>query len=316
MDTKIIDLHCDTIDRCAEMGLGLNSGELHFNIEKRPQGLRICQAMAIFVHSKLKGEQAQAHFLKAYEVYRQRKKAHKHQLATLRDLRQISARLDEKPLALFLTVEGGSVLGGDIGWVEKLCQMNVKMITITWNGENELCGGIGSAKGFTPFGRQAVAKMEELGMAVDVSHMNDESFWQLCEFARQPFCASHSNSRAICSHPRNLTDDQFREIARRGGVVGLNYFKKFIAEGGQTTTMDDLLRHLHHFLALGGEDTLALGSDFDGADMPAYLSGIEKLPALIDALERSGIGKTVVEKILFGNAARYLANLSGKEESQ
>ena len=308
MDIKLIDLHCDTILRCTDEGLDLTTPQLHWSIGKRPQNLRIGQAMAIFVHSDLKGAQAQQYFLKAHEVYKRQAEAHR--FTTLTDLRQIPAQLNEKPLALFLTVEGGSVLGGDILWVDKLHEMGVKMLTLTWNGENELCGGVGSSKAFTPFGRQAVARMEELGMAIDVSHLNDESFWQLCEFARKPFCASHSNSRAVCSHPRNLTDGQFREIAARGGVVGLNYFVKFVAGGGQTKTIDDLLRHAHHFLELGGEDTIALGSDFDGADMPGYLDGIDKLPALIDALERSGIGKPVVEKIIFGNAARYLANLS------
>jgi len=230
-------------------------------------------------------------------------------LSVLGGLRLISEQLEEKPIALFLTVEGGSVLGGDILWVDKLHGMGVKMMTLTWNGENGLCGGVGSDKGFTAFGRQAVSRMEMLGMAVDVSHLNDTSFWQLCEFAEKPFCASHSNSRSVCSHPRNLTDGQFREIVRRGGVVGLNYHRGFVADGGNTNTIDDLLRHLYHFLELGGEDAIALGSDFDGAKMPDYLDGIDKLPFLIDALERSGLSKPVADKVLFGNAARYLANL-------
>jgi len=310
MGTEIIDLHCDTLDRCAEKSLSLSDSRLHFNITKRPQGVKICQAAAIFIHSDLKGEQAQARFLKVYEVYRQQEKLYREQISTLRDLRCISQRLDEKPVALFLTVEGGSVLGGDIRWVDKLDRMGVKMLTLTWNGENELCGGVGSDKGFTPFGKQVVARMEALGMAVDVSHLNDVGFGQLCEFAQKPFCASHSNSRSVCAHPRNLTDGQFMEIIARGGVVGLNYHRDFITEGGKTETIDDLLRHLHHFLELGGEDAVSLGSDFDGSDPPSYLDGIEKLPVLINALERSGIGKTVVDKVLFGNAARYLANLS------
>jgi len=309
MDIKLIDLHCDTLDLCAEKGLSFDSSELHFNINKRQEGLRICQAMAIFVHNDLKAESARAHFLKGYEIFRREEKAFREQLSVARDLRLIQQHLEEKPVALFLTVEGGSVLGGDIGWVDKLHDMGVKMTTLTWNGENELCGGVGSDKGFTVFGRQAVSRMEQLGMAVDVSHINDKSFWQLCEFAEKPFCASHSNSRSVCSHPRNLTDDQFREIARRGGVVGLNYHRGFIADGGNTNTIDDLLRHLFRFLELGGENAIALGSDFDGAKMPDYLNGIEQLPSLIDALERSGLDNSAVEKVIFGNAARYLATL-------
>ncbi|MCL2856851.1 MAG: membrane dipeptidase [Oscillospiraceae bacterium] len=309
MDTKplkLIDLHCDTLDKCADKGLSLDSPDLHFCIARRPAGLHICQASAIFIDSKYKGEEAQSRFLKAYDVLLREEKAQAENLILLRDLRDISSQLDDKPIALFLTVEGGSLLDGEIAWVDKLHRMGTKMLTLTWNGENELCGGVGSEKGFTAFGRQVVARMEELGMAVDASHMNDDSFWQLCEFASRPFCASHSNSRTVCHSPRNLTDEQFKEIARRGGVVGLNYYRNFIVEGGQTNTVDDLLRHLYHFLELGGEDTVALGSDFDGADLPGYIDGIEKLPALIDAIERSGVSEEITHKLLFGNAARFL----------
>jgi len=308
MDIKLIDLHCDTLDKCVGNGSALDSPELHFCIAKRPQRLRICQAAAIFIDSKYKGEEARARFLKAYEVLLREEKSQAKNLNVLRDLRGISDRLDDKPIAIFLTVEGGSVLAGEIEWVDKLHRMGVKMLTLTWNGENELCGGVGSDKGFTPFGRQVVARMENLGMAVDASHLNDRSFWQLCEFAAKPFCASHSNSRAVCNHPRNLTDEQFKEIVRRGGVVGLNYYYNFIVESGETNSIDDLLRHLHHFLELGGENTVALGSDFDGAQLPKYLDGIEKLPALIDAIERSGVGKEIANKLLFGNAARFLGD--------
>ena len=311
MVTKIIDLHCDTIGRCAEEGLDLTSRLLHFSLKARPESLRICQAAAIFIDSSLTGQDAQARFLKGYEVFCREMNAQSQTVSPIRKLEDISRKLDEKPVLLFLTVEGGTVLGGEIAWVDKLSEMGVKMLTLTWNGESELCGGVDSEKGFTPFGRQAVARMEALGMIVDASHLNDKSFWELCEFAEEPFCASHSNARAVCSHPRNLTDDQFREIVRRGGVVGLNYYRHFITEGGQTDSIDDLLRHLHHFLELGGEDAVALGSDLDGHPLIApYLNGVEKIPALIDALERSGIGKNVVEKVLFHNAACFLEKRS------
>ena len=306
MDIKLIDLHCDTLDRCTHEGLTLNSPMLDFSLAKRPEHLRVCQAAAIFIDSKYTGKEAQVRFMMACDVLKREEKKHAEKLTLLRDLNDISARLDENPVALFLAVEGGSVLGGEIEWVDKLHQMGVKMLTLTWNGENEICGGVGSDKGFTAFGRRVVARMEELGMIIDASHLNDRSFWQLCELAQKPFCASHSNSRAVCGHPRNLTDNQFREIKRRGGVVGLNYYRNFITEGGQTNTIDDLLRHLHHFLELGGEDTVALGSDFDGADLPGYLDGVGKLPGLIDAAQRSGIGSETVHKLIFGNAARFL----------
>jgi membrane dipeptidase len=161
-----------------------------------------------------------------------------------------------------------------------------------------------SGGGFTDVGREAVRRMEACGMVVDVSHISDEGFFELCKFSQKPFVASHSNARKICGHPRNLTDDMFTEIAGRGGLVGINYYGKFVRDGG-SGSVDDILRHIHHFLELGGEDVLALGSDFDGADMPDYLSGADKIHVLIDALRRSGIPETVVAKILSQNAIRF-----------
>lgn len=309
MNTNIIDLHCDSIGRCYVQNLSLISDVMHLNLNRLPENLGVCQAAAIFIPDEKRGRDAQEYFLAAHQVFLRELEAHRDRLQLLERFDRIDEALAQKPLAFFLTVEGGSVLAGDLDWVDKLHGYGVKMMTLTWNGANEICGGVRSEEGFTPFGRRAVGRMEELGMAVDVSHLNDKSFWELCQFAQKPFLASHSNSRVVCGHPRNLTDDMFREIARRGGVVGLNYFREFIAEDGKTEAMDDLLRHLHHFLELGGEDAVALGSDFDGADLPDYLDGIAKIPALIEAMYRSGLDKAVVEKVCFQNAGRYLSSL-------
>jgi len=151
--------------------------------------------------------------------------------------------------------------------------------------------------------------MERVGMAADTAHLNDKSFWELCEFAEKPFINTHSNSRKICGHKRNVTDEMFAEIVRRGGVLGLNYGKRFIREDGSNGSVNDMLKHIHHFLELGGEDTLALGSDYDGTDLPDYLEGIDKIGSFAESIERSGIPRGVVDKILFGNANRYLKSL-------
>ena len=155
---------------------------------------------------------------------------------------------------------------------------------------------------------EAIAEMERQNIIVDVSHLNDEGFADLCKIASKPFIATHSNSRAICGHSRNLTDAQFCEIRDRGGIVGLNYYRNFIVDGGETTSISDLLKHVHHFLELGGENTIALGSDFDGADIPGYLDSVEKVDNLYDALLADGLGKELAEKILFGNAYNFIRN--------
>lgn len=311
-DQKLIDLHCDTLSECHKRGIGLNSVQMpHFALDRLPEGLRLCQALAIFMPDEYRGEDAQRYFDAVYAVYQQQMAVWQERITPVTDLSTISGALDATQFAALLTVEGGSALAGQLDNVDRLYDLGVRMMTLTWNAANEICGGVATDQGFTPWGKQVIGRMEERGMVVDVSHLSDTGFWELCDFATRPFAASHSNARAVCGHRRNLTDDMFREMVRQGGIVGLNYYETFITDDLAHQSMDDLLRHVHHFLALGGENTLALGSDFDGADLPPYLDGLDKIEYLIDALERSGIPTDVVDRILFHNANHFFGNPMG-----
>ena len=146
--------------------------------------------------------------------------------------------------------------------------------------------------------------MERIGMRIDVSHANEATFWDIFAHTSGVIIASHSNARALCPHPRNLTDSQAREIARRGGLVGLNYYAPFLRPGGGTAGREDVYRHAAHFLELGLEDCLALGSDFDGADLPPALDSCEKVPPLGEFLAGQ-LGRELAEKILWKNALEF-----------
>jgi membrane dipeptidase len=306
-DRRVIDLHCDTLTECLTRGAGLDSDNLpHFALHRLPEGVRYCQCMAAFMPDELRGEAAEAYFEQLYAIYRREAGLHRDRITPVEDAATIEAALDATPIATILTIEGGSALAGKLENVDRLYQLGVRMMALTWNAANELAGGVATDKGFTPFGRAAVRRMEQVGMAADVSHLSDRAFWELCEFAEKPFLASHSNARAVCGHRRNLTDDMFKEIVRRGGVVGLNYSVNFLVDGGEGASIDDLLRHARHFLELGGSETLALGSDFDGTDIPPEFDRLDKLDFLIDAFDRSGIPPATVDAILFDNANRYL----------
>ena len=185
------------------------------------------------------------------------------------------------------------------------------MLTLTWNGENELAGGSAITGGLKPFGRDALRELERCDIVADVSHLNDESFWNVIKAARRPLAATHSNSRKICNVPRNLTDDQFRCLAQQGGLVGLNFYTGFLREDREHTCMEDILRHAEHFLNLGGEDVLALGSDFDGADMPHDLPDCGALPQLAQRL-REAFGFTLTEKICYKNALDFWRRYDAK----
>ncbi len=299
----IIDLHCDTVTLCYEKGWEIcGNPHTHLSLERMAGVGNWCQAFAIYLPDKLRGEEAVDFYNRAHEFYRQQLKKYSHLVLPVRCFDDIDAAARQGKVAAILTVEGGSVLLGDPGRVNLLARQGVKMLTLTWNSANELAGGQAEDTGLTEAGRRVITRMEEQGIIIDVSHLGDTGFWQLMEIARRPVAASHSNSRAVCPHPRNLTDDQFRAIARMGGLVGLNFYVQFLAAPGQEVTFDHLLAHIRHFLSLGGEDVIALGSDFDGADLPGFIDRDIKLASLAQSMIKSGLSKGIVEKILWKNA--------------
>jgi len=174
-----------------------------------------------------------------------------------------------------------------------------------WNGENELASGHMTEHGFSSFGREAVAEMEREGILADVSHLNDPGFEEFLTLARKPFVATHSNARAVCGHKRNLTDDMIREMVRRNCLIGLNYYVRFLADDGNVTGPEQLLLHVEHFFALGAEKNLALGSDYDGADLPECLDTPRKATSLYGFFLDHGLTEEQASGIMYRNAERF-----------
>lgn len=302
----LFDLHCDTIVSARlEHDRQLRQNDMHIDLMRLPRGSRWAQAFALFIRDDLRGQAAIDYFERAYAAYTEQMQKNSDLILPMTSYGELEQAFAQKKFASLLTVEGGAALGGRMDMLDRLYQCGVRVLTLTWNGANELGSGWDTQNGLSDFGRAAVAKMEELGMLVDVSHLNDAGFADLCRIAAKPFIATHSNARSICGHLRNLTDAQFCEIRDRGGLVGMNYYRSFITDGGHTERIEDLTAHIHHFLKLGGADTLALGSDFDGADIPDYINGLEKVSNLRTALLREGVSEEVVHKIFFENARRF-----------
>ena len=206
-----------------------------------------------------------------------------------------------------MTVEGGSAVAGDLKNIHHLRENGVRVMTLTWNGSNEIGSGVmsGDKFGLTPFGKLAVKEMEKEGIVIDVSHASEALFYDVAENTARPFIATHSNSKELCRHPRNLTDDQFRIICSRGGLVGLNYFKAFLNDDPAKADIEDLFAHAEHFLSLGGADVIAMGSDFDGSDMPHGITGLESVEDIANVFLRHNLPEALVDKIFFENAASF-----------
>ena len=299
---NFFDLHCDTATVAMKKGAGLSRNGLQLDLAKLGEH-RLCQSYAVFIPDHLRGDAAWQYFVRCHAYWQG-------QIAAADDMTLLQYPADAKETwqdgknACFFSVEGGAVLAGEAEKVSDLAKCGVRMLTLTWNGENELAGGVAAAGGLKPFGREALRRMEDNNIIADVSHLNDESFWDVIKAAGRPVIATHSNSRLLCNVPRNLTDDQFGCIAERGGLVGLNFYTGFLREDREHACMEDILRHAEHFLNLGGEDVLALGSDFDGAAMPDDLPDCGALPMLFSRLT-DAFGLTISEKICYKNSLDF-----------
>lgn len=302
------DLHCDTLYRALTEGKNLDHEDLGVSFKKMCSLNYYVGCFAVWIPDKFRGEEAMKLFdnaLKLLEEFIKRSPYKVNFLKNKIDLKKIGKK-DTKH-GIILSVEGGAVLGKDIGNVDYLYKKGVRMITLTWNGPCEIGDGIGAhpARGLTDFGSKVVAKMEKLNMIIDLSHASEKLFYDVVETTEKPFVLSHSNSKFVCPNPRNITDEQFKIVKKRKGLVGINFCKDFLSES-QNVTFDDVRRHIDHFLELGGEDNLAFGSDFDGAEIPKCLEDIIKLQNLYEYFLIKRYNEKLLRKIFFKNAFDFI----------
>lgn len=303
----VFDLHCDTLTafmsplRCRDT---LDDPCSAFALSK-VRSIPWCQCCAVFVPDGLIPQEALGYYRHHRDSFRRQCEQHAQEASACTTAEEICSAWEQKKTALVLTVENGSLLGAGLEHVEELRRDGVRMVTLTWNGENALGSGHETDHGLTPLGREAVRALEKAGIVVDVSHLNDAGFRDVLEVAQKPFAASHSNARFVSPHRRNLEDRQIREMVMRNCIIGLNYYSLFLRSDGKNADFDDVYRHICHFLELGAEDCLALGSDFDGADLPPCLDDCRKVPALGEYLLDRGLGRPLVEKLFWKNALEF-----------
>lgn len=310
----IIDLHCDTLTDCmyaaSEIPDTLDDPARSLSLSNIPEDVHWAQFFAVFLPDRLRGEEAVRFFDASHENFERQMQKFSSRVSPCRNVADMERAWAAGKTAAFLSVENGSAFAGDLSRIEKLKRQGVRAVTLTWNGENELGSGNVTDRGLTDFGRAAVREMERCGILVDVSHLNDAGLEDVFETAEKPFVATHSNARAICAHKRNLTDAQVKEMVRRGCLIGLNYYGVFLRDDGNVRSLDDLYRHIAHFFDLGAQKDLALGSDFDGADLPECLSSPEKIAEAYGYLLSRGLTQQEIDGIFYDNARAFLrANL-------
>lgn len=320
MEMKFVDLHCDTISQCVArpgieaVPLRRNSG--HIDIEKLQKGGALVQFFAIFILTHGEMEKSglnmdpYTYFNFVYEAYQREMKANADAIATAMNYDDIMANKAKGLMSSVLTIEDGVPVEGKIERIDEFYKKGVRLITLTWNYENSLAfpNSRDNEKmqlGLKPFGIEAVRRMNELGILVDVSHLSDGGFYDVAKYSQKPFVASHSCARALCSHPRCMTDDMLRVLGEKGGVCGINFCASFLRDKSNDTTIEDIVTHARHIAKVAGIDALALGSDFDGIGSNLEFKDYTGMPSIADALSKH-FTASEVDKISSGNALRVI----------
>ena len=324
---KVWDLHCDTL---AELRYAARRGQpkdfalcdLMVDMDRLTRGDYLLQCFACFVNLGEEPLNPLQACLEEIDIYEQLL-AQFPRLMRVRTPEDIRALPGSGRIGAMLTVEEGGVCLDDPAVLRTLYRLGVRMMTLTWNHPNGLahpnsvpgnvddvwpCAAV-TDKGVTEQGAAFLEEMERLRMVVDVSHLSDAGFWDVVRHTTRPFAASHSNARALCGHVRNLTDEMIRAMGERGCLIGLNYCASFLDANPDRHAVEsrvtDMARHARYLCDLGGEDILALGSDFDGIGGKLELTGAQDMPKLADGLLQAGFTERQVEKIFYKNAMRF-----------
>ena len=304
----IIDLHCDTILACEEKQLSLYQNNLHVDLCKLKAAHAYAQCFAIFIDQEdCKKRKLSPHqrYKQVYEYYREQLLQNSTLIAPLYETSALQKNRDADRISAILTVEGGEVLEGKLSNLDILYEDGVRALTFTWNYENEIAYPNGSTKGLKLFGYEVIERMNEIGMIIDISHLSDAGFYDVITHSNKPVAATHSCVRALCAHSRNMTDDMLRKLGEHGGIIGLNFYSRFLQERGTTSTMQQVLLHARHIVDVAGIDALALGSDYDGIDCELEWKDYSGMPKLLDFLSCE-FHESEMEKICYRNAERFL----------
>lgn len=295
---------------------GWASAGLHMDYPRIRRGGLDIQFMAIYTPPKFAGPDATAYALKMLFEIKQAILKSNGAIQLILNRADIN-KINADATGFLISIEGGLPFAGNLGLVDTFYRLGMRSMTLTHNPLNELAEGIGNRnpfkpsarkpKGLTPFGRQVIKAANRLGIILDVAHLGSTGFWELVRLARGPIISSHTGVRALCDIPRNLDDNQLREIVRRNGVVGIFYLPEFVVKGKKVVSIEDAVNHIQYVADKFGVDYVGLGSDFDGyAGTCTGLEDVSKLPNITASLVRRGFNKTEITKILGGNFLRVI----------
>ena len=301
----LFDTHCDTAYELYHRNCGLLNNQCHIDLEKASVYPKYAQYYAVWSNRRLDDETCWEHFLKIAENFDKEIAATNGKAVRITNAEGLKSAWNKGQHAAILAVEDARLTAGKIERVDTLAQMGVKYMTLLWGGETCIGGSHDTHGHLTDFGRDVARRCFEVGIVPDVSHASEEVVDDLIPIAYEyakPFIATHSNSHAVYGHTRNLRDRHFEHIKKLGGIVGLSLCTSHLTDNSlRPADATDLLRHLEHYLSLGGEDIVGFGADWDGTDLPQGFEHVGHLAKFAELLGQHNYSDELIEKIFWKN---------------
>lgn len=309
----LVDGHCDTLSKALDEKSDLENKEYCINLVDANKKTPCIQMMAAYIAPKFV-DNGIGGFNRAINILEQFKKdKDKNEIINILNKEDLNKTVDEKKIGIILTIENGSAISGNIENIEKLYEKGIRVMSVTWNEDNDLgCGALTkNDEGLTKLGEEYIRKLEEKNIIIDVSHSSEKTFWDITKCTNRTIVATHSCVNSICNHPRNLKDEQIIEIANREGIIGICFASHFLNESGKSNVVD-IINHIKYIKDLVGIDYIGLGSDFDGVDfdnMPSDIRGIKDINKLEEEMKMEGFTEEEINKVMGENWLRVLRNI-------
>ncbi|HTG69645.1 MAG TPA: dipeptidase [Candidatus Udaeobacter sp.] len=305
---KVVDFHCDVLCKLLldeDLNFqGSRAGRLDVTYERLQAAGTVLQTFAIYIPQSMNGRLEPV--LESVDRFHQMVLSCE-DMIWVRTAHDLDDCIRDGKIGALLSLEGVDGLQGQMSLLRIMHRLGIRAAGMTWNHANWAADGAMEPRGggLTIKGRMFVEECDKLDILLDVSHLSERAFWEVADLSQRPVIASHSNARAICDHPRNLTDAQIEKLIAKQGLIGVTFVPWFVSNA-EVVVIDDLLRHIEHICELGGESHIMLGSDFDGIDR--YIEGLThpgELFSLQEALLKRYSGRQT-EQFMCGNALRFL----------
>ncbi len=312
----MIDLHCDTLSLLQETGEGLKQNKFCVDLGKLKTVNAKAEFFACFVDIKNyeNTDMAYEYVCSLIDFGKNEFFKNKNTVYLAKNYKDYIKNTENNKISAFLTVEEGGIIGNDINKIDMLYEKGIRLITLCWNYENSI--GFPNSRdkeimqnGLKPFGFEVIKRLNEKGIIIDLSHLSDGGFFDVISNTDKPLIASHSNARALCRHPRNLTDEMITALAEKGGVAGVNFYPFFLKKDGNAEIYD-IAEHILYMFNVGGEDFVSIGTDFDGFQGTVKgISNIADIERLFSVLKAKGLTERQLEKIKYKNAERIIKDI-------